>query len=406
MSYRSTFNGFASLMIGVPTFFGCAGNLAGPEAKQALPQEGLVRASPKPESPPSPTDYAADTWGMPESIARVPGSAAAKASDVRLRVYQARVDLLVPNVEESIARFTTLVEQSGGYVDSRTNGDLQTRVPVVAYRDVLAQVKQSGRVTFFSESSQDVTNDRGEIAMKLENANKSRERLFEVLAKATATTDILAIEADINRLTNDIQRFEGQLRAIDLDVAYSRIEAIFSANAPEGPGSTSQSGLFPWFDSIGVESMLKRTDRNDVAEPGFFEFLVPTRHPPLGFVQVASSEKYEEFAAVAADRSVFRSRRIPASRDGDLGFWVDALRTDFVSRRGDTLIDEKKTTRGSLPAVEFTLERTVQGQAYRCLVTLSVEKRWFSADVLVDEFVATKERFESHLAGVRAFDAN
>ncbi len=105
----------------------------------------------------------------------------------------------------------------------------------------------------------DVTNQHTDLTIRLENAEKSRQRLLALIEKATKIEDIIKIEAALRRLTGEIERMKGQLKLMIDQIAFSTVTVSLHANAPKAkPNKRRQQSRFPWINRIGIDQDLKR----------------------------------------------------------------------------------------------------------------------------------------------------
>ncbi len=122
---------------------------------------------------------------------------------------------------------------------------------------------------------------------------------------------------------------------------------------------------------------------------------------PEDFLRIHRSPS--QIKLMAADESKLWVRDFDDDDQGDLQFWSQALREDFVENRGYTLIEEGTVKDpGDREGREWLFETTTHGQPYRYLVTLFVFEGWFSNTIRVSEFVARKAAFDRYLEDVRA----
>lgn len=326
---------------------------------------------------------------------------AIEETDPRLRIYRARIELLVADVGDSIARFLGLVESVGGYLESRTDGAVVCRVPAPKFRDALTSTKALGQVFKYAESIEDVTAQRRELGIRIENAQKSRARLIELLERATEVAAILEIERELRRLTEEIETLEASARGIDARVAFSTIEAVFWPNAPESAQPATRPPLFPWLDRIGIEPMLATMERADPRKGGFLASVFSRKlDAPRAFVITEGSSR-ADVRALAADRSAFRARTFETAPDGDAAFWLSTFQNDFVERRGYVVLAKRPVEVARHDGVEFTIERTVRGRVLRYLVAIAVDEGRHSDEIQVVEYLAEVAAFEPHLEAVR-----
>jgi hypothetical protein len=192
---------------------------------------------------------------------RVPASKSASrpappepAAD-RMMVYRGTVAVEVARVEDAIARFLARVQEWGGYLSARQDGDVTVRVPAPRFQEAIAELRGYGRVLSESMQADDVTKQHLDLSIRLENARKARDRLLALLEKADKVEDILKIEEQLRRLTEEIERMEGELKWLGDQVAMSTVTAAFRAVAETRPDRRRQLSRFDWINQVGVERL-------------------------------------------------------------------------------------------------------------------------------------------------------
>ena len=198
----------------------------------------------------APEDGAAGA-GAPQAADQKP------APQRRLMIYTARFELLVANVKESIQRFQKSVTDAGGYLQSLHGDTIVCRVPARAFDAVVASVPSFGVVVDESIQAEEVTRAHLDLTLRIETAEKARERLLKILERAQATEDVLKIEQEVRRLTEEIERMKGELKLLEERIAYSTVEVRFRSAAPEPkPMPLRRQSRFPWINAVGVEHAL------------------------------------------------------------------------------------------------------------------------------------------------------
>lgn len=181
----------------------------------------------------------------------------APVADARKRVYVGEFTVLAAQRDTAIARFVTESERVGGYVESRTDGVVVVRVPAERFQSIVAMVPALGRVLSESVRTQDVTAEWIDLDVRIRNAEVARERLLALLERATEMKDILAIEEQLRRVTTEIEQMKGQFKALEAQIAYSRITIDFQGQAPP-PVRRPTGSRFDWVNAIGIEPALRR----------------------------------------------------------------------------------------------------------------------------------------------------
>jgi hypothetical protein len=175
----------------------------------------------------------------------------------RMRIYQGSITVEVARRDDAAAQFLGKVKEWGGYLSQQENDQVTVRVPAARFDEAFAWLHALGRVRSESKQATDVTDQYLDLGIRLDNAKKSRERLLALLAKAEKVEDMLKIEEQLHRLTEEIERFEGQLKRLQDQVALATITARFvaPAAAPDRPGG--RPSRFAWIRAVGAERMLE-----------------------------------------------------------------------------------------------------------------------------------------------------
>lgn len=175
----------------------------------------------------------------------------------RLMVYAAQLSLLVPSVEDAVARLLRRMEETGGYLEKREDGVVTCRVPAARFKETLDEVRGWGRVTRESVEALDVTKQYFDLRIRIENAEKTRGRLVALLERAELVEDALRIETELRRLAVEIDQLKGELEHLSERIAYSKITVDFQTSAPPARAISARKGSrFDWINRVGVEHVL------------------------------------------------------------------------------------------------------------------------------------------------------
>lgn len=137
-------------------------------------------------------------------------------------IYNANVELLTEDLSAAAKRLAEQVRASGGYVAETTvagapgssrTGTWKVRVPVDRFDAFLAGLGGLGETQSTSVTSEDVSEEFYDLDARLKNKRVEEARLVEHLKKSTAKlTDILAVEQEVSRVREEIERMEGRQR--------------------------------------------------------------------------------------------------------------------------------------------------------------------------------------------------
>jgi len=98
-------------------------------------------------------------------------------------------------------------------------------------------LRKVGRLISENSSSEDVTARYVDLTARLENAEASRTRYLEILGtKSASVEDILQVEREIERVTENIERLKGEIRLLETQVGLSTITVTLEEPHGAVPG--------------------------------------------------------------------------------------------------------------------------------------------------------------------------
>jgi hypothetical protein len=153
-------------------------------------------------------------------------------------VRTAALALVCKEFDQTRAAVEAIVRQHRGYTAQLTvtgqagAGQSLTatfRVPADQLDAVLAELKKLGRVEQESQSGEEVTQQYVDLSARLTNARRTEQRLGQVLEQRTGRIpDVLAVEREIARVREEIERIEAQLKNLDNRVVFASLQVRLS----------------------------------------------------------------------------------------------------------------------------------------------------------------------------------
>lgn len=148
----------------------------------------------------------------------------------------------VDSLELGIAAVQKLATSFGGYVGntSLAAGDNQVRsatlelkIPAARYDEALTGMRSIGKVEAVSSTAQDVGEEFVDVSARAANSKRLEERLVALLATRTGKLeDVLAVERELARVREEIERAEGRIRYLKSRVATSTLSVTVHERAP------------------------------------------------------------------------------------------------------------------------------------------------------------------------------
>ena len=145
----------------------------------------------------------------------------------RKLVKRANVSFRVDNLEKADATVTSLLETFNGYSATTTISEnshfYSLRIPAPQYDVFLTEMNGIGRLTNRSESTEDVTLHYYDLESRLGSKRELLRTYQSYLRRANNMEEILAVEAQISNLQQDIESTGTQLRYLANQVNYATI---------------------------------------------------------------------------------------------------------------------------------------------------------------------------------------
>lgn len=202
-------------------------------------------------------------WSKTGSAASGSSSAAGQEQErptqgkSRMLIYSGQVRVEVARAEDASKAFLAKVEAWGGYLQKQSGTVLTVRVPATHFDEAFAAVRDAGRVLMESRQASDVTEEFVDVRIRVDNARRSRERLLEVLKLAEKVEDILRVEKELSRLTQEIERLEGRMKFLRDQVSMSTLSAEFQSVAEAPPIKRQRRrSRFGWVNQVGATAVM------------------------------------------------------------------------------------------------------------------------------------------------------
>ena len=153
-------------------------------------------------------------------------------SQRKLIIYNANVNIKTDSVQKTIEKIQTETEKIQGIVlKMNSYGNMIIKVPSEKLKPFLLNLKNSSKEYTEEISSQDVTEEFIDIGIQLDNLRKIRETYLGILKTAKNVEEILKVQAELNRVSDSIDRLEGRTRYLTDKTDYSTITInIYSEN--------------------------------------------------------------------------------------------------------------------------------------------------------------------------------
>lgn len=163
-------------------------------------------------------------------------------SEVKRKVnYFAFFELAVENVDTANSQLKNIAAKYDGYVNALGTNRSTIRVKSEHLEAANSDVKKLGKVQRNTVTGLDVTEQYLDNQIRLENAEKARDRYLELLARAENVEAALKVEIELERLNGTIDQIKGKMQRLDHLDEYSTINVELQEK--KKPGVLGYIGL-------------------------------------------------------------------------------------------------------------------------------------------------------------------
>lgn len=211
-----------------------------------------------------------DTTTGPSST--VPNNVPTLSGPPVIRQAQLNISVGSGTFGSKLTEVRGIVEGEGGYIagtDAQAapandaepsqlrTGVINFMVPAAKFDTTIDQLSKVGSVEGEHITGTDVSAQYVDLNARLDNAEAQHQVYLALLARATNTNDIIALENQIGQITAQIEQLKGQIKYLDNNTAFSAITVTMTESGPAPQTQTS--------DSWGFATALNNAAHNFVA---------------------------------------------------------------------------------------------------------------------------------------------
>ena len=280
-----------------------------------------------PTTPPAPSD---STTVLADAVS----PAEVRPALQRQIIYSASFNLTVPDIAHTQQAIRTTAESLGGYLQELSGDSITVRVPAAKFNDTVTAVEKMGEVTLRQIKAQDITEEMRDLAIRLDNSEKIRDRLTALIEKSQKMEDTLKIEAELERVTQTIELLKGKIQYLSQQLAYSALRV--QLNSPLPQKQLVAQIPFQWVRDLGnglvagvaepqpdTSTWFRRAARFDL---------------PKSYVRYFERDEVTE--AMSADGVLIKVQRQDNYHGGDADFWTRLCRRALVENRAVSITAE------------------------------------------------------------------
>ncbi len=171
-------------------------------------------------------------------------SLSSETNPIQKIAYNASVDLKLKDVSNLPTKLKELALSKKGYLVASSNWQTTIKVPADQLDVTLTEICTYGKVVSKNVSGRDVTMEFVDVNIRLENAEKARQRYLELLAKAENVQAALLVEKELERLNSEIEMHKGHINALKNMTSFAEIRVSYEQKKKLGPLGYITVGIY------------------------------------------------------------------------------------------------------------------------------------------------------------------
>jgi len=173
-------------------------------------------------------DYAAEEQG---TAGTAPATTSAQTPNRKL-IVKLSMDMRVDDIEKSILDAEEMATTAGGYTresyQNESSGQLTIMIPAGKVDSFVTSLRSLGKIINSNRKTEDVTDSYFDTQIRIKNLETEIETMRNLLQKpGWKVSEILEIEREIRRLTDELETLKGHITNLDRQITYSEIRISF-----------------------------------------------------------------------------------------------------------------------------------------------------------------------------------
>ena len=213
----------------------------------------------------------------------------------RIIIREVDMSLVVDDIQAAIDEIAEMAEDVGGWVVdsgrwSLHSGSISIRVPAGVLDDTIAELRTlANRVDAENTTSRDVTDEYVDLGGRLTNQLATHEALLKLLERAEAVETALAVQRDLSRVQEEVERLSGRIKFLEESSAFSIIRvnlrlAPVDVEVDAGADQTVAVGVPVSFRATfsppdGIDDYTIAWDFGDASDTRVIHRTAPTQTP-------------------------------------------------------------------------------------------------------------------------------
>lgn len=156
------------------------------------------------------------------------------------------ITLEIRNYTDTYKQITDICDKLKGFISNSTlstdskgrkSGYIVLRIPINMFAESSSNIEALGRLENKQITGEDVTEQYFDTESRITNLKSVHKRMLDLASKSGNVADLLSVERELQRITQEMEVFKGKMKYLDNAINYSTItvnvhepEAIFNSN--------------------------------------------------------------------------------------------------------------------------------------------------------------------------------
>lgn len=177
-------------------------------------------------------------------------SDAGSLADQETLAVQVEARIVVADPDEASSRLASWADEHGGYFVERSFQRVVVRVPTAVVDEYRERIYEIGDpVLAYNPSARDLRDQISILRAQLISNEEALQQVLEYVDES-GVAGTLALEQELRSVLTEIERLSGRLRALQNDIAFSRIRVHLTAQQETIPRQRPSS--FQWINTIDL----------------------------------------------------------------------------------------------------------------------------------------------------------
>lgn len=163
---------------------------------------------------------------------QVTGSTISPLTENKKLIVTGFINIETLDFDSLLEKLNKSISEVGGYIQSSSistnhyqnrNYDASIRIPANKYEEFISATKQTGNVTYYSESVDDITDTYTDLKARLNSLKTEESKVLEFYDKAINLEELMSVEERLTQIRYEIDSIETSIKNYDLLTNYSTL---------------------------------------------------------------------------------------------------------------------------------------------------------------------------------------